>query len=112
MADKKDDLFGEARRNLEKLGETVVGFAKKGKEEGINFYHTGKLKLDIVNIKHKIEGNFNAIGKNVYKHHKLEDNEIIKLCADIDKLEVMVKNKEAEIEKIIKSKQNGRDTTL
>lgn len=112
MADKKDDIFEEAKRNLEKLGETVAGLAKKGKEEGINFYHTGKLKLDIVNIKHKIEGNFNAIGKKVYKHHKLEDPEIVKLCADIDKLEAMVKNKEAEIDKIIQSKQNNKDSSL
>ncbi|MDD5773166.1 MAG: hypothetical protein PHX78_06840 [bacterium] len=112
MPDKKDDIFEEAKRNLEKLGETVVGLAKKGKEEGINLYHTGKLRLDIVNLKHKVEGNFNAIGKKVYKNHKIEDNEIIKLCADIDKLEAMVKNKEAEIEKIINSKQNNKDTGL
>lgn len=112
MADKKDDIFEEAKRNLEKLGETVVGLAKKGKEEGINLYHTGKLRLDIVNLRHKIEGNFNAVGKRVYKHHKIEDNEIIKLCAEIDKLELMVKNKEAEIEKIINNKKNNKDAAL
>lgn len=104
MADKKDDVFEEAKRNLEKLGETVVGIAKKGKKEGVNFYHTGKLRLDIVNLKHKIEGNFKEIGEKVYKHRRIEDDEITKLCADTDKLEALVKNKEEEIEKIIDSK--------
>ncbi|MEW6087503.1 MAG: hypothetical protein AB1498_04300 [bacterium] len=100
MPDKKDDIFEDAKRNLGKLGETVVGLAKKGKEEGVNFYHTGKLKLDIINLKHKMDGNFNLIGKKVYRYHKIKDDEIIKLCEDIKKLEALVKVKEAEIEKI------------
>jgi len=111
MSDKKDDVFEEAKRNLGKLGETVFGIAKKGKEEGVNYYHAGKLRLDIVNLKHKIEGNFKEIGEKVYKHHKIEDNEIIKLCEDTDKLEVLVKKKEAEIGKIIDNKQDNKDVT-
>ena len=88
----------------------------------MNLYHTGKLRLDIVNLKHKIEDNFKEIGEKVYKHRKTEDDEpssfcfedksqdkkglgeVIKLCEDTDKLEALVKNKEAEIEKIVEDK--------
>ncbi|MFH1288042.1 MAG: hypothetical protein ABII25_05025 [bacterium] len=121
MPDKKDDMFGETKRNLEQLGETVAGFAKKRKEEGINFYRAGKLKLDIVHLKHKIDESFKKIGIKVhelYKNNNIKDDEpspfyiegkprdkkglgeIIKLCEETGRLESMIKNKEAEIEKI------------
>lgn len=101
MPDEKDNMFGNTKINLGKLGEAVTEFAMKGKREGINFYHTGRLKLDIIHLKHKIDENFKKIGARIYKHHKVEDNEIIKLCEEIDKLELIIKNKEAEIEKIV-----------
>lgn len=91
---KKDDMFKEVKKNLERVGETVTGLVK-------NSYRTGKLRLDIVNLKHRVGENFKKIGMRVYKHHKTEDDEIVKLCKEIDKLEFMIKNKEAEIEKVV-----------
>lgn len=87
-------MFEEARKNLERVGETVAGAVK-------NSYRTGKLRLDIINLKHRIDENFKKIGTRVYKHHKIEDDEIVKLCQEIDKLEFIIKKKEAEIEKIV-----------
>lgn len=91
---KKDDMFEEVKKNLERVGETVTGLVK-------NSYRTGKLRLDIINLKHRIDESFKKIGTKVYKHHKVEDDEIVKLCQEIDKLEFMIKSKEAEIEKIV-----------
>lgn len=87
-------MFEEARKNLERAGETVAGLVK-------NSYLTGKLKLDIVNLKHRVGENFKKIGTRVYRHHKVEDDEIIKLCKEIDKLESIIKSKEEKIEKIV-----------
>lgn len=87
-------MFEEARKNLERFGETVSGAVK-------NSYRMGKLRLDIINLKHRIDENFKKIGVRVRKHHRVEDDEIVKLCKEIDKLESVIKSKEEEIGKIV-----------
>ncbi|MBN1481705.1 hypothetical protein EH223_05010 [candidate division KSB1 bacterium] len=75
----------------------------------------GKLKVDILTIKRKIEKQFTELGGRTYDiltgedaKSLQKDEEVKKITDDIQALEAQLKEKEAEIEKVKEEKEKER----
>ncbi len=99
-----------AVRRLKKLGDEAVELAKRGEQEIVKASKVGKLRLDIVGLRRKMEEKFKELGAKAYKlgiERKIDQPSVKKLSQEIKKIEREIKDKQSQINTLRKAEKKS-----